>query len=178
MRDMLLGSRVTLQSDMKVTSQRRKYMRSSLKRSFYVERRSVERGSMSILNPLALNYHFGQASATPERKRASEIIGQPPHPTVKNHVVNEEGTDNVTSEASFRDVLGVHFRNGKGTIGNLRRDQRQVGGKWEVPQIFFLKSPQTGGSPGVFSPERTKAVVKWRFIRKKKALTGASQRGS
>ena len=42
--------------------------------------------------------------------------------------------------------------NGKGTIGNRRQDQRQVGGKGEVPLIIIkkLKSPQTCRSPGVF----------------------------
>ena len=92
-RDMLLGSRVTSQSDMKVTPQRRKYMRSSLQRSCYMDRHSGEGGSNSIFNPLALTYHFGQASATTDRKRAADITGHPPHPTVKHHVVNIEGRD-------------------------------------------------------------------------------------
>ena len=75
-----------------------------------MERRSVEGGATSILNPLALTYHFGQASATPDRKRAAKITGHPPHPTVKNYVVNEEGGDNVMMVASFRDVLEDHYR--------------------------------------------------------------------
>ena len=41
--------------------------------------------------------------------------------------------------------------NGMGTIGNRRRDQRQVGGGGEVTLIIKkLKSPQPCGSPGVF----------------------------
>ena len=103
-RNMPLGRRVTSQSDMKVTPQIRKYMRSSLQRSCYVERHSVEGGATSILNPLALTYHFGKVSVTPDRKKAGEITGHPPHPTVRNNVVNEEGWDNVMSEASFGDV--------------------------------------------------------------------------
>ena len=102
--DTPLGCRVTSKSDMKVTPQRQEYIRYSLQRSCYVERHSVEGGATSILNPLALTYHFGQASATPDKKRAGEITGHPLHPTVRNHVVHEEGGDNIMPEASFRDV--------------------------------------------------------------------------
>ena len=87
-RDMPLGRRVNSQLDMKVTTQRRKCIRSSLKMSCYVERHSVEGGVMSILNHLAITYYFGQASATPDRKRSSESTGHPSHPTIRNHVVN------------------------------------------------------------------------------------------
>ena len=69
--------RVTSHSDMNVTPQRREYMRSSLQRSCYVERHSGEGGSTSILNPLALTYHFRQVSATPDSKRTAEITRAP-----------------------------------------------------------------------------------------------------
>ena len=69
-----------------------------------METHSVEGGATSILNPLVLNYHFGQASATPDKKRSTESTGHLPHPTVRNHVVNEERADKVMSGASFRDV--------------------------------------------------------------------------
>ena len=79
-----------------------------------MERHSVEGGATSILNPLALTYHFGQASATPDRKRAGKITGHPPHPNVRNQVVHEEGGDNVMLEASFWDVRGAHSRKWEG----------------------------------------------------------------
>ena len=81
-------SKATSHSDMNITPQIREYMQSSLQRSCYVERHSVEGGSTSILNPLALTYHFGRASARPDRKRTAEITGHPPQPTVKHHVVD------------------------------------------------------------------------------------------
>ena len=96
-----MGRRVTSHSDMKITPQRRTYMRYSLQQSSYVERPSVEGGATPILNPLALTYHFGQASATPERKRDSESTEHPPHPPGNNQVVNKEGAEIL--EASFRD---------------------------------------------------------------------------
>ena len=68
--------------------------------------------------------------------------------------------------------------NGKGTIGNRRRDQRQVGEKWEVPLFFFGKSPNLAEALAFFSPKRKKTVVKGRFKRNKKTWTGASQRES
>ena len=69
-----------------------------------MERDSIEGGAALILNPLALTYHFGQASATLDKKRAAESTRHLPHHTVRNHVVNEEGADNIILEASFRDV--------------------------------------------------------------------------
>ena len=48
---------------------------------------------MPTLNPLALTYHFGQASATPYRKRYSEITKHPPHTPGSNQVVNKEGAE-------------------------------------------------------------------------------------
>ena len=70
--------------------------------------------------------------------------------------------------------------NRRGTIRNRRQDQHQVGGKWEVPLIiiFILKAPKLAEDLAFFSPERTKAVVKGRFRRKKQAWTGTSQRES
>ena len=86
-RDTLLGrdssdkyqSRVTSKSDMNFTPQKREYMRSSLQRSCYMERHSGEGGSTSILNPLALTYHFGRASATPDRKEPPRSPGTRPN---------------------------------------------------------------------------------------------------
>ena len=150
--DTLLGSRVTSHSDMKVTPRRRKYMQSSLQSLCYVERRSVEGGSTSILNLLALTYHFGQASATPERKRAAKITGHPPHPTVKKHVVNKEVRENVMSDASVWDVLGFHSR--KREEDDRKPEARPTPSRRKVRDYSgnkkILKSPQTGGSPGVF----------------------------
>ena len=126
---------------------------------------------MSILNPLALTYHFGQASATPDRKKTAEITGHLPHPTVKNHVVNREGRDNVMSEASFRDGLGVHSRKNEG--GDRKPEARPTPSRREVGgsanNIYFLKAPKLAEAVASFLAERTKAVVKARFIRKKQA---------
>ena len=146
-----LGCRVTSQLDIKVAPQRRKYMRSSLQRLCYVERYSVEGGSTSIFNPLALTYHFGQASATPDRKRATKITRHPPHPTIKYHLVNEKERENVMSEASFWGVLGVNSRKQEGDDRKPEKRptpiRREVGGS--ADNIFF-KSPQTRRRPGVF----------------------------
>ena len=102
-RDAPLGRRVTSQLDMKVTPQRQTYMRYSLQQSCYVERSIVEGGATPTLNLLALTYHFGQASATPDRKRDSDITDHPPHPPGSNQVVNKEGAE--ISEASFWDGI-------------------------------------------------------------------------
>ena len=93
---------------MKVVPQRRTYMQSSFQQLCYVEKISVEGGVTPILNPLAQTYHFGQASATPDRKRAAEITDHPPHPPGSNHVVNKEGAE--ISEASFWDGCDSHSR--------------------------------------------------------------------
>ena len=57
---------VTSKSAMNVTPPGRGYMRSSLQRSCYVERQSGEGGKPVVLNPLALAYHFGRATSTPD----------------------------------------------------------------------------------------------------------------
>ena len=49
---------------------RRGYMRSSLQRSRYLERQSGEGGTPVALNALALTYHFGQATSTPDGTKA------------------------------------------------------------------------------------------------------------
>ena len=135
-----------------------------------MERHSGEGGSTSILNPLALTYHFGQALATPDRKRNAEITGHPPHPTVKHHVVNIEGRDNVMSEASFRDGLGVHSRKREGEDrkpeARPTQSRREVGGSAYKNKV--LKIPQTGGILGVYLRERTETLVKGGVHKKKK----------
>ena len=70
-------------------------MRSSLQHSCYMENSSVEG-----LNPLALTYHFGQASATPESK-GTDITKDTSQPPGTNQGGNEEGTEIL--EASIRD---------------------------------------------------------------------------
>ena len=55
--------------------------------------------SVEGLNPLALTYHFGRASATPERK-GTDITEDTPQPPGSNQAGNEEGTEVL--EASFR----------------------------------------------------------------------------
>ena len=155
-------------------------MRSSLKMSCYVERHSLEGGSTSTLNPLALTYHFGQASATPDRKRTAKITGHPPNPTVKHHVVNREGRDNVMLESSFRDGLGVHSRKREGEDRKPEArptpSRREVGGYADKNEI--LKTPQNGGSLGVFLARKDKTIGQGGVHKKKQGWTGASQRES
>ena len=114
-----------------------------------MERHSVEGGVTSILNPLALTYHFGQASATPDRRRAAKITEHPPHPTVRNHLVNEEGADNVMSEASFWEVQETHSRKREG--GDRKPEarptpsRREVGGSAE--KINKFEKPPNSRKP-------------------------------
>ena len=135
---------------MKVTPQRRTYMRSSLQQLCYVERHSVEGGATPILNPLALTYHFGQASATLDRKRAVDITEQPLYPPRSNHLVNKEGAK--ISEASFWDGRDAHSRKQEGEARTLEAKPTQIQreGRGSVDYKYFLKSPKTRGSPGVF----------------------------
>ena len=151
---------MTLHSDIRVTPQRWKYMRSSLQRSCYVEKHSGEGGLTSIFNPLALICHFGLASSTPYRKRTAEITGHPPRPTVKQNVLNIEGRDNVMLEASFQDGLGVHSRKREGEDRKPEArptpSRREVGGSAYKNKI--LKIPQTGRSPGNFFARQEKSI--------------------
>ena len=55
---------------------------------------------MEGLNPLALTYHFGRASATPERK-GTDITEDTPQPPGSNQAGNEEETEIL--EANFWD---------------------------------------------------------------------------
>ena len=66
-------------------------------------------GAPSVLNPLALTYHFGQATSTPDGSGTSEIIGRRPQPAVNNNVAERDGADNSISDASFGDGRGVHY---------------------------------------------------------------------
>ena len=100
--------RVTSQSDMNFTPHRRGYMRSSLQRSCYVERHSGEGGAPSVLNPLALTYHFGRATSTPDGSRTSEITGCRPQLAVDNNFSERDRADNSILDASFGDDRGVH----------------------------------------------------------------------
>ena len=155
-------SRVTSQSDMNVTPQIRGYMRSSLQRSCYVERHSGEGGAPSVLNPLALTYHFGRATSTPGRRRSSDITGHRPLSAVKSNVADRDGMDNVILDASSGDGRGVHsIKNRTGLTGPCRRrTQLKVWRKLEVPirrkKIEFAHS---GGSPGIFFSDKTKTLL-------------------
>ena len=60
----------------------------------------MENSSVEGLNPLALTYHFGRASATPERK-GTDITKDTPQLPGSNQAGNEEGTEIL--EASFWD---------------------------------------------------------------------------
>ena len=101
-----------------------------------MDRHSGEGGSTSILNPLALTYHFGPASATPDRKRTSEIIGHPPQTTVKQHNSDREGTYNVRLEAIFGHRIGVHSSKREGADGT-RPEARPTQGRGEVGGSYY-----------------------------------------
>ena len=73
-----------------------------------MERHSGEGGAPSVLSPLALTYHFGRATSTPDRRRTSEITGHRPQPAVKNNVADRDGADNVILDASFGGGREVH----------------------------------------------------------------------
>ena len=73
-----------------------------------MERHSGEGGAPSVLNPLALTYHFGRATSTPDGSRTSDITRHQPQPAVKNNVAERDGADNSISDASFGDGRGVH----------------------------------------------------------------------
>ena len=60
----------------------------------------MENSSVEGLNPLALTYHFGRASATPERKK-TDITEDTQQPPGSNQACNEEGTESL--EAIFWD---------------------------------------------------------------------------
>ena len=178
-RDTPLGRRVTSQSDMKVTPQRRTYTRSSLKKSCYVKRHSVEGGATPIINPLVLAYHFGQASATPDRKRATKITKHPPHPPGRNHVVNEEGADNVMLEASFRDGRDAHSREREGEARKTeaRPTPSRREGRGSADYKTNLKSPQTRGSPGVFFAREDKISSQGEVQKTKPGVDRSSSEG-
>ena len=121
---------------MNVTPQRQEYMRSSLQRYCYVERHSEEGGSTSILNPLALTYHFGWATSTLDRRRTAEITGNRTQPAVKHHIGDREGTDNVILDASFGECLGVHSRK-RDRADSSRREARATQSLREVESSSY-----------------------------------------
>ena len=100
--------RATSQSDMNVTPPRRWYMRSTLRRSCYVERQCGEGGAPSVLNPFSPTYHFGWATSTPGGSRTSGITWRRPQPAVENNVAERDRADNIISDASFGDGRGVY----------------------------------------------------------------------
>ena len=65
-------------------------------------------GGALVLNPLAITYHFGRATSTPDRRRTSVITRRRPQLAVKNNVTERDGADNSVSDASFGDGRGVH----------------------------------------------------------------------
>ena len=67
---MMGRDRVTSKSSMNVTPHGQGYMRSSLQNSCYMHNRSGEGGTPTVLNPLALAYHFGRVTSTPDEPKA------------------------------------------------------------------------------------------------------------
>ena len=84
-----------------------------------MERHSGEGGAPSVLKPLALTYHFGWATSTPDGRRPSEITERRPQPAVKNKVAERDGADNSISDASFEDGRGVHSTKRNGADRNI-----------------------------------------------------------
>ena len=96
-----------------------------------MERNIEEGGSTLILKPLALTYHFGQATSTPARRRTAKITRHRPQPAVKRNIVDSDGTDNVISDANFGDCLGVHSKKRDG-VDRTRREARETQSLREV----------------------------------------------
>ena len=84
-----------------------------------MERHSGEGGAPSILNPLALTYHFGRATPTPDGGRASEINRRRLQPAVDNNVAERDGAENSISDASFGGGQGVHTMKRNGADRNI-----------------------------------------------------------
>ena len=129
--------RVTSKSAMNVTPSRRGYMKSSLQRSCYMERQSGEGRTPAVLNPLALAYHFGQATSTPDgpeemaqpmvecprvkrgvllpaRSRPSVITRRLPQKAVEDNGAESDGADNIildgSATPSFGDMRWVYSK--------------------------------------------------------------------
>ena len=73
-----------------------------------MERHSGEGVEPSVLNPLALTYHFGWATSTPDGSITSEITRRRHQPAVENNIAERDRADNSISDASFGDGRGVH----------------------------------------------------------------------
>ena len=152
--------RVTSKSDMNVTPQRQGYMQLSLQRSCYVERHSGDGGAPSVLNHLALTYHFGRATITPDGSGTSDIIGRRPQRVVDNNVADRYGTDTSISDASFGDVRGVC---------SMKRD-------WADKTISEASATKSLGEVrGLYSRKKIETYPQWRkpwqfFSRKDKNI--------
>ena len=150
--------RVTSQSDMNVTPQRRGYMWSSLKRSCYVERKSGEGGAPSVVSPLALTYQFGRATSTPDGSRTSEITRRRPQSAVASNVSERDRMENSILDASSGDCRGVHSMKQDGadrtileasatqSLGEVRgvnsRKKIETCPQWRKPWHFFSRQDE------------------------------------
>ena len=72
-----------------------------------MERQSGEGGAPAVLNPLALTFHFGRATSTPDGSRTSGITGRWPQPAIKTNIAERDGADNIILDAIFGAVEGL-----------------------------------------------------------------------
>ena len=126
-----------------------------------MERHSGEGGAPSVLNPLALTYHFGRATSTPDRSRTLDIAGRRPQPAVENNVAERDGADNSISDASFEDGRGVYSmkRDGADTI---IPEASATTGLEEASRVYskkFFKTCPQWRKPWHFFPEKTKTLL-------------------
>ena len=124
-----------------------------------MERHSEEGGAPSVLKPLALTYHFGWATSTPDGRRPSEITERRPQPAVKNKVAERDGADNSISDARFEDGRGVYSMKGDGA-DKIISEASATPSLGEVRGVYskkeMLKLSHSGGSPGIFFQTRQK----------------------
>ena len=139
-----------------------------------MERQSGEGGATSVLNPLALTYHFGQATSTPNRRRTTDITGHRRQTAVKQNVVDRDGTDNVILDASFGDGRGVHSMKRDGadrtmTEASKTQNLGEVGGSYYKKKNCNL--PTVAEALAIFFSDKTKPLIGGHMKRKETGRT-------
>ena len=79
-----------------------------------MERQSGEGGAPAVLKPLALTYHFGRATSTPDGSITSGITRRRPETAVKKNGAERDRANNIILDArttpSFEDIRGVYSK--------------------------------------------------------------------
>ena len=126
-----------------------------------MERHSGEVGAPSVLNPLALTYHFGRATSMPDGSRTSEITGRRLQPAVDNNVEDRDGADNSILNASFRDGQGVHSMKRDGTDRTISEASgtQSLGEVRGVYSKKKLKLAHSGRRTGIIFSDKIKTLL-------------------